>query len=106
MLSIGCQFIISGPTFLSVCLAILPGRDHSGGDHGYILYTLYMIHVVTKVGSARRVPANESDVGAERTGGSIPVEVGLGSRRPPTVTLWRSDKRWAWPWSAFAVTSK
>ena len=38
ILSIGCQFIIIGPTFLSVCLAILLGRDHSGGDHGYILY--------------------------------------------------------------------
>ena len=51
----------------------------SGGDHGYILYTLYMIHVVSKVGSARRVPASDFDVGAERTGGSIPVVVGLGS---------------------------
>ena len=56
-----------------------------------IYLTYYMIHVVTKVGSARRVPASGSDEGAERTGGSIPVEVGLGSRRPPTVTLWRSD---------------
>ena len=52
-------------------------------------------------------------MGAEGAGGSIPVEVGLGSRRPPTVTLWRSDRargdhlgeRWAWPWSASAVTS-
>ena len=69
--------------------------------------------MVTKVGSARRVPASDSDVGAERTGGSIPVVVGLGSRWPPTVTLWRSDRarcdhlgeRWAWPWSAFADTS-
>ena len=43
------------------------------------LQTYYMIHVVTKVGSARRVPASDSDEGAERTGGSIPVEVGLGS---------------------------
>ena len=42
-----------------------------------------MTHVVTKVGSARWVPASDSDEGAERTGGSIPVEVGLGSRRPP-----------------------
>ena len=50
-----------------------------GGDHGYILYTLYMTHVVTKVGSARGVPASDSDEGAERTGGSTPVEVGLGS---------------------------
>src|SRR3954467_11544857 len=31
-------------------------------------------------------------MGAEGAGGSIPVEVGLGSRRPPIVTLWRSDK--------------
>ena len=46
---------------------------------GIYLYTLYMIHVVTKVGSARGVPASDSDEGAERTGGSIPVEVGLGS---------------------------
>ena len=45
-----------------------------------------MTHVVTKVGSARGVPASDSDEGAERTGGSTPVEVGLGSRRPPTVT--------------------
>ena len=59
----------------------------SGVDHGYILYILHMIRVVTKVGSARGVPASDSDEGAERTGGSIPVEVGLGSRRPPTVTL-------------------
>ena len=51
----------------------------SGGDHGYILYTLYMIHVVTKVGLAQGVPASDSDEGAERTGGSTPVEVGLGS---------------------------
>src|SRR3954470_14980751 len=43
-------------------------------------------------------------MGAEGAGGSIPVEVGLGSRRPPTITLWRSDRagsdhlgeRWAW----------
>ena len=42
--------------------------------------------MVTTVGSARRVPTSDSDEGAERTGGSIPVEVGLGSRRPPTVT--------------------
>ena len=55
------------------------------------LYTLYMIQVVTKVGLARRVPASDSDVGAGRTGGSIPVEVGLGSRQPLTVTLWPSD---------------
>ena len=59
----------------------------SGVDHGYILYTLYMIHVVTKVGSARRVPASDFDVGAERIGGSILVEVGLSSRWPLTVTL-------------------
>ena len=59
---------------------------------GIYLHTYYMIHVVTKVGSARRVPASDSDEGAERTGGSIPVEVGLGSRRPPTVTMWRSDR--------------
>ena len=61
------------------------------GITGIYLHTYYMIHVVTKVGSARRVPASDSDLGAERTGGSIPVEVGLGSRQPPTVTLWRSD---------------
>ena len=59
---------------------------------GIYLHTYYMIHVVTKVGSAHRVPASDSDEGAERTGGSIPVEVGLGSRRPSTVTLWRSDR--------------
>ena len=59
---------------------------------GIYLYTIYMTHVVTKVGSARGVPASGSDEGAERTGGSIPVEVGLGSRRSPTVTLWRSDR--------------
>ena len=72
-----------------------------------------MIHVVTKVGSARRVPASDSDVGVGRTGGSIPVKMGLGSRRPSTVTLWRSNRaggdhlgdRWAWPWSASADTS-
>ena len=63
MLSIGCQFIISGPTSLSVCHAILSGRDHSGGDHEYILYTLYMIHMVTKDRSARRVPASDSWIG-------------------------------------------
>ena len=44
MLSIGCYYSISGPTFLSVCHAILSGRDHSGGDHGYILY--YYIHMM------------------------------------------------------------
>ena len=54
-----------------------------GCDHGYILHTLYMIHDVTKVGSAHWVPASDSDVGAERTGGSIQVVVGLSSRRPP-----------------------
>ena len=59
---------------------------------GIYLHTLYMIHVVTKVGSARRVPASDSDVGAERIGGSIQVVVGLSSRRPLTVTLWRSDR--------------
>ena len=53
---------------------------------------IHTIQMVTKVGSARRVPASDSDEGAERTGGSIPVEVGLGSRWPPTVTLWRSDR--------------
>src|SRR4051812_7483864 len=31
-------------------------------------------------------------MGAEGAGGSIPVEVGLGSRRPPTVTLRRGDR--------------
>ena len=36
-----------------------------------------MTHVVTKVGSARGVPASDSDEGAERTGGSTRVEVGL-----------------------------
>ena len=46
---------------------------------GIYLYTIYMTHVVTKAGSARGVPASDSDEGAERTGGSIPVEVGLGS---------------------------
>ena len=40
---------------------------------------LYMTLVVTKVGSARGVPASDSDEGAESTGGSTPVEVGLGS---------------------------
>ena len=59
---------------------------------GIYLYKLYVIQVVTKVGSARRVPASDSDVGAERKGGSIPVEVGLGSPRPPTVTLWWIDR--------------
>ena len=54
---------------------------------GLYLYTQYMIHVVTKVGSAHRVPASDSGVGAERTGGSIPVVVGLGSQRPSTVTF-------------------
>ena len=39
--------------------------------------------VVTKVGSACRVPASDSDVGAERIGGSIQVVVGLSSRWPP-----------------------
>ena len=63
----------------------------SGVDHGYILY-IHTIQVVTKVGSARRVPASDSDVGAEGAGGSIQVVVGLSSRRPPTVTLWRSDR--------------
>ena len=69
-----------------------------------------MILVVTKVGSAHRVPASDSDVGDEGAGGSIPVEVGLGSRRPPTVTLCRSDREGrdhlGERWSAFAVTSK
>ena len=46
---------------------------------GVYSYTKYMTHVVTKVGSDRGVPASGSDEGAERTGGSIPVEVGLGS---------------------------
>ena len=45
-----------------------------------IYYTyLHTIQMVTKVGSAHRVPASDSDVGAERAGGSIPVVVGLGS---------------------------
>ena len=39
--------------------------------------------MVTKVGSARRVPASDSDVGAEGAGGSIQVVMGLGSRQPP-----------------------
>ena len=40
----------------------------SGGDHGHILYTLYMIHVVTKVGPARGAPASDSrELEAERT---------------------------------------
>ena len=43
-----------------------------------------MIPDVTKVGSTRRVPASDSDVGAEEAGGSIQVVVGLGSRRPLT----------------------
>ena len=34
---------------------------------GIYLHTYYMIHVVTKVGSARRVPASDSNMGAERT---------------------------------------
>ena len=46
---------------------------------GIYLYTIYMTQVVTKVGSAQGVPASDSDGGAERTGGSTPVEVGLGS---------------------------
>ena len=72
-----------------------------------------MIHVVTKVGSARRVPASDPNVGAERTGGSIQVVVDLSSRRPPSVTLRWIERagcdhlgdRWAWPWSASVVTS-
>ena len=81
------------PYILVRLSAILPGHDHSGGDHGFIhTYILYRLHDVTKVGSARRVPASDSDVGAERTGGTILVEVGLGSQRPPTVTMWRSDR--------------
>ena len=63
----------------------------SGVDHGYILY-IHTIHVVTKVGSARRVPASDSDVGAEGAGGSIQVVVGLGSRWPLTITLWQSGR--------------
>ena len=74
---------ISGPTFLSVCCAILSGRDHLGGDHGYIHIYIHTIQVVTKVGSARRVPASDFDVGAEGAGGSTQVVVGLGSRQPP-----------------------
>ena len=46
---------------------------------GVYFYTYYMIHVMTKVGSARRVPASDSNVGAEGAGGSIQVVVGLGS---------------------------
>ena len=46
---------------------------------GIYVYTIYMTHVVTKVRSARGVPVSDSDEGAKRTGGSIPVEVGLGS---------------------------
>ena len=78
MLSIGSQFIISGPTSLSVCHAILSGRDHSGVDHGYILFTLYMIHVVIKDGSARRSTC-EWIFEAERQGRFRPPrrEVGL-----------------------------
>ena len=53
-------------------------------------------------------------LGAEGAGGSTKVVVGLGSRRPLTVTLRRSDKadgdhlgeRWAWPWSVFVVSSR
>ena len=41
--------------------------------------------MVTKVGLARRVPASDSDVGAEGAGGSIQVEVGLGSCNTPDV---------------------
>ena len=58
----------------------------------YIHTYLLTIHVVTKVRSARRVPASDFDVGAEGAGGSIQVVVGLSSRRPPTVTLRRSDR--------------
>ena len=29
---------------VSVCHAILSGRDHSGGDHGYILYYTYILY--------------------------------------------------------------
>ena len=58
------------------------------------LYYTYIhnIQMVTKVGSAHRVPASDSDVGAEGQGGSILVVVGLGSQWPPTVTLWQSDR--------------
>ena len=59
---------------------------------GLYLHTYYMMHVVTKVGLARRVPASDSDVGAEGAGGSIQVVVGLSSPRRPTVTLWRGDR--------------
>ena len=46
----------------------------SGGDHGYILYTLYMIHVMTKVGLARGVPAVDSRIGGWKD---------ILSRQPP-----------------------
>ena len=59
---------------------------------GIYLYSYYMILMVTKVGSAHRVPASDSDVGAEGAGSSIQIVVGMGSRRPPTVTLWWSDR--------------
>ena len=35
----------------------------SGVDHGYILYIIHMIHVMTKVGLARGVPAVDSRIG-------------------------------------------
>ena len=45
----------------------------------YILYTVTL-------------PGYCLEMGAEGAGGSIPVEVGLSSRRPLTVTLWWSDR--------------
>ena len=39
--------------------------------------------MATKVGSARRVPASASEMGAEGAGDSIEVVMGLDSRQPP-----------------------
>ena len=38
LLSIGCECSISGPTLLSVCHAILLGRDHFGRWRVYTIY--------------------------------------------------------------------
>ena len=66
----------------------------------YILYTVTLLMILF-------------GDGAEGAGGSTQVVVGLGSRWPLTITLRWSDRasgdhlgeRWAWPWSASAVTS-
>ena len=43
---------------------------------------MHTIQMVTKVGSARRVPASDPEMGAEGAGGTIKVVMGLGSRQP------------------------